>query len=254
MGCAVGPCFGQAGNFTTVTTERVAEIEVLHQRASDLVLKNDFQGAIQTYSEILFLEPDDETAYTGLGQAYLILGQYKKSHEAFENALHINPHNDVAAFGIQKIMDPDGLEGMVTSQQAELENQPAAPAKAVLPAINLNFLPREKMEKRLPVVRGIKSGTPAVVPAIIKREKPKKEEPEYTLRNRHVQTGFERPGLLHAKRVQMALKNSGFYDGPVDGIMGGSTKKALVWFQTRHHLKISGKASQEAWELLALSL
>ena len=54
-----------------------------------------------------------------MGQAYMILGDFDKARDAFSNALHINPENDTAAFGLQKIMDPDGVQGMVTTREAE---------------------------------------------------------------------------------------------------------------------------------------
>ena len=85
-----------------------------------VAIKNipDFRSAIRIYSDILLLEPDDETAYTQMGQAYLVLGDIGRAHSAFRNALYINPENAIAALGIQKIMDPDGMEGMITPNQA----------------------------------------------------------------------------------------------------------------------------------------
>jgi len=216
--------WAQPNTFTSVTPEKVMELELLHQKATDLILKNDFEGAIRTYSDILLMEPDDETAYTALGQVYLVLGQYRKAHEAFRNALHIDPDNQVAAIGIQKIMDPDGVEGMVSRSAL------AGP----------RFVPGAKMEGRSSAGRAKKSAYATAV-------KRGKTPPRGT-------SGFGRPGLLHAQRVQMALKNAGFYDGPVNGLIGGSTKKALTEFQRKKGLPATGKIASETWRALSAEL
>ena len=100
-------------NITSVHPQEMKQLVVLHRRADELILKNDLRGALQVYLDILLIEPDDASAYTGMGQTYLILGEYGKAKEAFQNALHIEPDNDTAAYGLQKIMDPDGVAGMV---------------------------------------------------------------------------------------------------------------------------------------------
>jgi tetratricopeptide (TPR) repeat protein len=199
--------WAQSSLFTTVTSEKVAQLETLHQQATDLLLRNDFQAAIRIYSDILLMEPDDETAYTALGQIYLVLGQYKRSHEAFRNALHINPDNQVAANGIQKIMDPDGVEGMITPEEALSE----APAPAPLRRTSVALTPRGP----------VKSG---------------------------------RTGLLNAQRIQMALKNAGFYHGQVNGLIGGSTKKAVVSFQEEMKLPATGRVTSDTWRVLSAQL
>ena len=100
--------FAFAQSFGTVTQEQMSQIEELHKKAAGFITVDDFSSAIRVYMDILLVEPDDETAYTNLGSIYLIQGQIQKAHEAFANALHINPDNEVALWGIHKIMDPDG--------------------------------------------------------------------------------------------------------------------------------------------------
>lgn len=94
-------------NFTSVRPEEMNQIDHLHEHAGHLIEQKDFRGAIDVYWEILLTEPDDDRAYTHLGQAYMVLGDFKRAEDAFKNALHIDPDNEVAALGLRKIADPD---------------------------------------------------------------------------------------------------------------------------------------------------
>ena len=227
----------QPGGFAAVTPERVAELESMHQQAIDSLLKNDFQGAIRTYSDILLLEPDDEIAYTGLGQIYLLLGQYKKAHEAFENALEINPDNQVAILGIQRIMDPDGTEGMVSRHEILAEERfPPAPVKmASVERLLIDSVPAARMAERRSALKAKKSDPSSNV---------KKVSPGSVRR-------LGRTGFLHAQRVQMALKTSGFYAGPVNGLIGASVKDSLRKFQKDFGLRANGRMTAATWSRLS---
>lgn len=234
-----------------VTTEHIAELEALHERAMDSLLKNDFQGAIRMYSDILLLEPDDETAYTGLGQIYLILGHFKKAHEAFREALEINPENEVALIGIQRILDPDGTEGMVSRLQAETEAYlPAAAPAETLRAPEA--APRASMAKRQGALKA-KKGSFFSAPAWKAPEA--KKAPEAAPASVPVKIRYAprpgRLGLLHAQRVQMALRQAGFYEGPVNGMLGPITKGALKNFQEEFGLEPSGRVDPPTWAKLS---
>ena len=43
-----------------------------------------------------------------------------------------------------------------------------------------------------------------------------------------------------AKVVQRVLKSEGLYAGPIDGIIGPTTRAALREYQWRHHLRVTG--------------
>jgi len=45
---------------------------------------------------------------------------------------------------------------------------------------------------------------------------------------------------LSKKQAQEALKNAGFYDGPIDGKVGPKTKDAIMAFQKENGLKVDG--------------
>lgn len=45
---------------------------------------------------------------------------------------------------------------------------------------------------------------------------------------------------LTAKQIQMALRNAGFYKGPIDGKIGPKTKEAIKDFQKARGLRVDG--------------
>ena len=53
------------------------------------------------------------------------------------------------------------------------------------------------------------------------------------------------------KQIQTALKNAGFYNGPIDGVIGPKTLKAIKEFQEKNNLKVDGKVGPKTWELLS---
>ncbi len=53
------------------------------------------------------------------------------------------------------------------------------------------------------------------------------------------------------KQIQAALKNAGFYNGPVDGKFGQLTTTAVKEFQKANNLKDDGKVGQQTWAKLS---
>ncbi|MBN2097860.1 MAG: peptidoglycan-binding protein [Candidatus Omnitrophica bacterium] len=49
------------------------------------------------------------------------------------------------------------------------------------------------------------------------------------------------------KRIQLALKNAGFYKGPVDGKIGQGTKTAIKQFQKAQGIKADGIVGKQTW-------
>lgn len=56
---------------------------------------------------------------------------------------------------------------------------------------------------------------------------------------------------MTSKNIQIALKNSGFYSGLVDGKIGKETKKAIRAFQEENGLKVDGIVGKETWVKLS---
>jgi len=55
-------------------------------------------------------------------------------------------------------------------------------------------------------------------------------------------------------KVQLALKNAGYYQGPVDGKVGNKTKKAISAFQKDNNLKADGVVGKQTWATLKTHL
>lgn len=66
-------------------------------------------------------------------------------------------------------------------------------------------------------------------------------------RERENSEGFLMPSQ---KEIQQALKNTGLYDGEIDGKIGPKTKAAIEEFQTRNNLKVDGKVGPDTWSRL----
>ncbi len=116
IGVCLISCLAIPAKAQLTDVEHYAAIEKKHAEAENLITVNDFPGAIKIYQEIILLEPDDETAYANMGHIHLILGYTGEAEDNFLNALDINPENETARLGLQKIHDPDaqiGAEGEI---------------------------------------------------------------------------------------------------------------------------------------------
>lgn len=62
------------------------------------------------------------------------------------------------------------------------------------------------------------------------------------------QQSQDRPGMSNGDRtmkVQQALKDNGFYSGPVDGVMRKKTQEAIQSFQESKDLEVTGTINEE---------
>lgn len=101
--CLIGLCPVRAEDLE----EHIDTLDALHVRAERRIARNDFPAALDLYSEILLLEPDDEVAYANSGHIYMIMGNFEEAERAFRNTLSINPENETALRGLARIADPD---------------------------------------------------------------------------------------------------------------------------------------------------
>ncbi len=69
------------------------ETNKLHERALEFVAKKEMGKAIKIYEEIVLNDPNDDEAYLIMGHCLVLIGQFEKGEEAFQNAAHINPQN-----------------------------------------------------------------------------------------------------------------------------------------------------------------
>jgi murein L,D-transpeptidase YcbB/YkuD len=56
------------------------------------------------------------------------------------------------------------------------------------------------------------------------------------------------------REIQTALKNAGFYTGPVDGKIGPLSRKAIEEFQKANGLQVDGKVGPKTWAVLSRHL
>ena len=63
-------------------------------------------------------------------------------------------------------------------------------------------------------------------------------------------SGADAGSLTREQEIQTALKNAGFYKGPIDGKIGRGSKRAIEAFQKQNHLKSDGKVGPKTWAAL----
>ena len=239
-----------------VSDEEIQKLEAIHSRAEDRILKNDFRAAIKIYQEILLEEPDDETSFTGMAQCYMVLGDFPRAKDAYQNALHINPDNETALLGLQKIADPDSMnivERETVSEPAPLESLPVLPAGPEPTASSIPAPVPAAIPIRYPQEAAAAPAPKAVAPMLA----PVPTDPDdirLGARKSMAPYSVDIPkplkDLSRTQLVQAALKNAGLYRGPIDGIIGPFTRKAIREFQAKYDLVVDGKPGPKTWELL----
>ncbi|MBU1726744.1 MAG: peptidoglycan-binding protein [Candidatus Omnitrophica bacterium] len=63
--------------------------------------------------------------------------------------------------------------------------------------------------------------------------------------------GTGKPSVVE---IQKALKNAGYYNGPIDGKIGSMTNSAIKEFQQANGLEVDGKVGPKTWAVLGAYL
>jgi tetratricopeptide (TPR) repeat protein len=74
----------------------------LQERAIELAATNSWADAVEINRQILGMGEDADT-YNRLGKAYLELGQYTQSHDAYQQTLRLNPTNTIARKNLSRL-------------------------------------------------------------------------------------------------------------------------------------------------------
>lgn len=74
----------------------------LQERAIEMAAMNNWNEAIEVNRQLLQLGEDPET-YNRIGKAYMDLGQYTESAEAYQKTLKLNPMNAIARKNIARL-------------------------------------------------------------------------------------------------------------------------------------------------------
>ena len=75
------------------------------KEAIDLAMQGRWNEAIALNNEILQSFPDDVDASNRLGRAYMEMGQYSKSREAYGKAVELDPYNAIANRNLRRLND-----------------------------------------------------------------------------------------------------------------------------------------------------
>src|SRR3989338_7958249 len=62
--CAAVSLVSAGEGLSGIPEDKLRELESLHHTAEDMVAQNKFREALDVYTDIILLEPDDEVAYT----------------------------------------------------------------------------------------------------------------------------------------------------------------------------------------------
>jgi tetratricopeptide (TPR) repeat protein len=74
----------------------------LQEKAIELAAMNKWEDAVEANRQILGLGEDPDT-YNRLGKAFMELGQYTESHDAYQNTLKLIPTNAIARKNIARL-------------------------------------------------------------------------------------------------------------------------------------------------------
>ncbi|MEA2596757.1 MAG: hypothetical protein QOF01_3226, partial [Thermomicrobiales bacterium] len=88
---------------TTVTDTRPQTRRQLVEQARRAALDGKWETAIQLNQEIIERSPRDADAYNRLGRALLEYRRVGAAHEAYSNALKIDPANMIARRNLQRL-------------------------------------------------------------------------------------------------------------------------------------------------------
>ncbi len=91
------------------------------KEAIDLAMQGRWQEAVDVNQEIIENFPQNVDAYNRLGRAYMELGQYAESAEAYSRTVEIDPYNAIANRNLRRIADMD------KSESEEIDTDHVAP-------------------------------------------------------------------------------------------------------------------------------
>jgi len=73
------------------------------KQAITLAMEGRWREAIEANKEIIESFPDDVEAHNRLGRAYMELGEYDQSREAYSRSLELDPYNNIAKKNLRRL-------------------------------------------------------------------------------------------------------------------------------------------------------
>jgi len=95
------------------------------KEAIALAMQASWQAAVDVNKEILESFPEDVDTLNRLGRAYMELGQYKQSKEAYSRAVKLDPYNAIANRNLRRLND------LKESGKTEIETDKVEPQQFI---------------------------------------------------------------------------------------------------------------------------
>ncbi|OGO19307.1 MAG: hypothetical protein A2Z15_04260 [Chloroflexi bacterium RBG_16_50_11] len=124
------------------------------KEAIDMAMQARWQEAVEINKEIVGNFPDDVDAHNRLGRAYMELGQYKLSREAYRRAVQLDPYNTIANRNLRRLND------LKDSGKIEIETDKVEPQQFIQEIGKAGVVTLEQLaqkEKRASTVAGDKA-------------------------------------------------------------------------------------------------
>ncbi len=133
------------------------QIRFREQRSKDAIemaMQARWQEAVEINKEIVAAFPEDVDSYNRLGRAYMELGQYKLSREAYKKTVALDPYNAIANRNIRRLND------LKDTGKTEIETDKVEPQKFIEEIGKAGVVTLEELaqkEKRAGTVAGDKA-------------------------------------------------------------------------------------------------
>ena len=140
-----------------MTREDEKQVRYREQRSKDAIavaMQARWQEAVEINKEIIAQFPEDVDTYNRLGRAYMELGRYKLSREAYQKAVECDPYNAIANRNLRRLKD------MKETGKVEVETDKVEPQQFIEEIGKSGVITLEelaKKEKRASTVAGDKA-------------------------------------------------------------------------------------------------
>ncbi|OGN99836.1 MAG: hypothetical protein A2Y58_00860 [Chloroflexi bacterium RBG_13_51_52] len=124
------------------------------KEAIEMAMQANWHEAVEINKEIIEVFPQDVDTYNRLGRAYMELGQYPLSREAYQRAAKLDPYNAIASRNLRRLND------LKDSGQFEIETDKVEPQRFIEEIGKTGVVTLEDLapkEKRASTVAGDKA-------------------------------------------------------------------------------------------------
>lgn len=87
--------FSAPGRIVTITNPYT---EIAMNQASELMLQGNYEEALETFDQVLKMDPHEARAYHAMGDIYDLIGRYNDAIFCYDSALECDPFNSDTLF------------------------------------------------------------------------------------------------------------------------------------------------------------